>query len=382
MIPLLFVYTAFRRELSLLSVLPFVLPLSAFASYFGWHRSATGNFPRFSYGVGEPLAWYSVIQKGAGAMLVLGGVSVFFGVMMWVLWRRKSDFGIYMAFLVPLWFASLFQFLSGLYTAVASLLMVLFLPLGIILTYRLLTDGWVRLKRGWSQIGRRDRLASDLLLLLWFIGVLFYVIFLLPYSSVRYLLPLFPPFILLFVRLVEDRFASTKAVANVLSAGVIGTAVLGLLVAGADYELAVAQRDFAENDGAALKAEAEAQGHQAWFVGEFGFRYYMEQQGLQELPKDIVVSEGDLVIQSPLADPRLFSEEMKDRVDLIQTIGRPAMLPIRVTSFEARAGFYGHFWGLLPFSLSTSNIEEFLVYRVVPPHPTGGLIQQLLTPAN
>jgi hypothetical protein len=146
----------------------------------------------------------------------------------------------------------------------------------------------------------------------------------------------------------------------------VGTTLMGLLAAATDYEFAKAQRDFAANEGADLKRQAEAEGHQAWFVGEFGYRYYMEQQGLKELPKDVVIPEGDLVIQSPLADSRPFSEDMKDRVELIDTIRYPAISPLRVTNFAAGAGFYGHFWGLLPYSLAQGSVEEYLVYQVVP----------------
>ncbi|MDA8166415.1 MAG: glycosyltransferase family 39 protein [Actinomycetota bacterium] len=368
-IPLLFVYVLVRRRLSVLAVIPFILPLSSFLSFTVWQTIALGTLPRFSYGVGAPLAWYSVVQKGASAMLAIGGASIFFGVMMRVLWTRKWDVGLYFAFLVPLWFAGLFLFLTGHFTAVSAVLVILFLPLGIAVSYRLLAEGWGRIRSEWSGTARREHIASDLLLILWLTGVLFYVIFLLPYSSVRYLLPLFPPFILLFVRLVENRLPSRRAAARVLLGGFIGTTLLGLLLAAADYELALSQRNFALNQGAALKAQAQAQGHKAWFVGEFGFRYYMEKAGLKELPKNVVIPVGDLVIQSPLADPRLFSNDMRDRVHLIEIIGRNPVLPLRVTSFRSQAGFYGHFWGLLPFSLSTVDLEDYLVYQVVPPQP-------------
>lgn len=375
MIPLLLVYAVVRRELSLLAVLPFVLPLSAFASYFGWHHSATGAFPRFSYGVGEPLAWYSVIQKGVSAALSLGGATVFFGVLFRVLVVNKWDFAVYLALLAPLWVAAMAQYLAGQQELGVALLFILFLPLGIMLVYRVYDDGWKRLKAE-----RRDHVAQALFLLLWLSGVLFYVVVLLPYSSVRYLLPLYPPLIISFVRLVEDRFGSSPTlVKNILLAGVFGTTALGVLVAAADYELADVNRLFAQNEGARYGAQAAEEGHDLWFVGEFGFRYYMEQQGFRELPKDVVVPEGDLIIQSPLADPRPFSEDMMDKVELIDTVAYQSILPVRVTNFDAKAGFYGHFWGLLPFSVSTGSAEEFLVYKVVPPHPTGGILQEILT---
>ncbi|MFA6001189.1 MAG: glycosyltransferase family 39 protein [Thermoleophilia bacterium] len=364
-IPLLFAYALIRKELSLLAFIPFALPLSAFASYCVWHFSMLGIFPRFSYGVGEPLAWYSVIQKGASVFAAIGGTVVFFAVLMRVLLARKWDFTVYLVFLVPMWVAIMVQFASVQFSAWAAILSILLMPLGIMLLYRIFAEAWEGLEQE-----RRDRQAMNALLFLWLAGVLFYVIILLPYSSVRYLLPALPPLILLFIRLVEGRFAGSRNIQNLLIGGVMATAGLGLLVAEADYELAVANRDFAGNEGAAYGRQVAADDHRLWFIGEFGFRYYMEQQGFTELPKDRpeVLRDGDLIVQSPLADPRPFSDEMAERVELVETVGYSGMTPFRSISFKSKAGFYGHFWGILPFSLDFGNIEEYMVYRVVPEH--------------
>ncbi|MHB9054281.1 MAG: ArnT family glycosyltransferase [Thermoleophilia bacterium] len=363
-IPLLFVYALVRRRLTLLAILPFVLPLSSFASYAVWHYYVLGVLPRFSYGVGAPLAWYSIVQKGASVFATVGGAIVFFVVLMRMLLRKSWDFVVYLAFIVPLWFAALFQFLTGSYSAGAAVMTILFIPLGILFLYQVFVDGWQRLD---NHVHGKQ--AGDILLLLWLAGVLFYLVVLLPYASVRYLLPAFAPLILLFVRLVEDRIGDGKAVAGVLAAAVLMTAGLGFLVAGADYQLASANRSFAQSQGAGYGLTAAAEGHNVWFVGEFGFRYYMEQRGFRELPKDTVVPEGDLIIQSPLADPRPFSEVMERRVELIETIGYSGLLPIRTTSFSSKAGFYGHFWGILPWSVDFGNVEEYLVYKVIPEQP-------------
>lgn len=362
-IPLLLAYTLISRRFSLLAIIPLVLPLSSFLSYAIWHLDAAGFLPRFSYGVGEPLAWYSVVQKGGSAMLIIGGALIFFIVLMRVLLDRKWDFTAYLAFLIPLWFSFMVQYLAGKYSAAASILTVLFLPLGILLIYRVYADGGC-----WLKEEQRDKYAQTAFLLLWLTGVLFYEIVLLPYSSVRYMLPAFPVLILLFIRLAEDRYGATRAfLTRVLLVAVMTTAATGLLVAAADYDLASANRWFAWSKAPGYIERADSTGNNVWFVGEFGYRYYMEQLGLRELPKDTLVQEGDLIIQSPLADPRPFSEVMEDRVELIETIGYGGHLPLRVTNFNAEAGFYGHFWGLLPFSLALGNVEEYLVYEVVPP---------------
>jgi len=360
-IPLLFAYALVRRRLSMLAVLPFVLPLSSFVSYAVWHYSILGMVPRFSYGVGEPLAWYSIVQKGSSVFAAIGGAFVLFIVLMRVLLINRWDFAVYLAFIIPFWMSQLVQYKTGRASLAAAILSLLFIPLGILFLYRVFADGWQRL-RGEGL----ERQSGNFLLLLWLAGVLFYLVVLLPYASVRYLLPAFPPMILLFTRLVEDRFSQAGTVRNIMVAAILATAGAGLLAAGSDYQLAVANKAFAANEGARYGHQAESEGHKVWFVGEFGFRYYLEQQGFEELPKDTAIPEGDLVIQSPLADPRQFSEEMKNRVELIERVGYGGPLPLRTVNFNAQAGFYGHFWGILPLSVSTGYVEEYLVYQVVP----------------
>lgn len=360
-IPLLFAYALVRRRLSVLTILPFVLPLSSFASYAVWHYSILGMVPRFSYGVGEPLAWYSIVQKGSSVLAAIGGAFIFFIILMRLLVINRWDFTVYLAFIIPFWVSQFIQYRTGRSSLAAAFLSLLFIPLGILFLYRIFTDGWQRLRGGGLK-----KQSADLLLLLWLSGVLFYLVLLLPYASVRYLLPAFPPMILLFVRLLEDRFSQADTVRNIMLAAILATTGFGLLAAGADYQLASANQAFAENEGTRLGLQAESEGHKLWFVGEFGFRYYLEQQGFEELPKDTVIPEGDLVIQSPLADPRPFGEEMKNRVELIEKVEYGGPLPMRTVSFNANAGFYGHFWGILPLSVSAGYVEEYLVYQVVP----------------
>lgn len=359
-IPLLLVYAYLRKELSVLTILPFVLPLSSFVSYFAWHQIIAGILPRFSYGVGEPMAWYSLVQKAVNVAISFGGAVIFTGALMRVLLRTRWDFTIYATFMLPMFVSMYFQYRAGEYTAIAVILAVLFMPVGIIFIYKIYEEIINRLRTE-----ERERLADNVFLLLWLSGVMFYVVFLLPYSSVRYLLPIFPPAIILFLFLVERYYGLADRTARIVLLPVtVTTAILSLLVAGADYELASANERFARTDGRRLAREAGAEGGNVWFVGEFGFRYYMEQEGFVELPEDNLVPAGDIIIQSPLADPRSFSSELGDRVELVDTIPYDGTIPLRVTNFNAKAGFYGHFWGLLPFSIATGSVEDFLVYRV------------------
>jgi len=369
-IPLLLVYAIARRQLNLLSLLPFTLPLSSFASYLAWHVAVVGELPRFSYGEGAPMAWYSIIKKVSSAMVTLAEATVFFGVLYRVLVAKAWDYAVYLVLLIPIAIAIYSQYLSGYYSAPAALLAILLMPLGMLMVYQFYTRGWEWLK---SERTRPEETARTLLLLLWFGGVLFYVVVLMPYSSVRYLLPLFPPLILLLARLMEERFrASASQLRNLLIAAIVSTTGLGLLVSAADLEFAESNRTLAQTQAREMGAELAATGNQLWFVGEFSLRYYMEQEGFQELPLDTVPATGDIVIQSPLGNWRPFSEDVDHRVKKEDELHYGGVDPIRVTSYDANAGFYGSFWGVLPFSLSTGDIEKYLVYRILPPNDEEG----------
>lgn len=357
-IPLLFVYALWKKQLSLMSVAPFLLSLAVFFGFMGWHYSAAGSFPRFSYGVGEPLAWHSLIQKGASALLIIGGATIFFGVLMRVLLARREDAVFFVVFLVPFWILYAALYLAGKVGLMGALLSMALMPLGLLFLYRIFVDGWARLKA--SSIDR----GENLLLMLWLAGVLVYVVILAPYTSVRYLLPMYPALVLLFVRLAEDRLGiDTVVTRRVLAVGVVTTLLFGLLVSAADYQHASANRAFAETEGAAYAERLRQTGAKGWTIGEFGFRYYMKKQGYAPLPGDRTVDPYDIIVQAPLADPRIFSEELSDQVELLEKVEHRWVVPLRTTSFRSNAGFYGHFWGLLPFSIDSGPVEEFDIYE-------------------
>lgn len=357
-IPLLFVYALWKRRLSALSIAPLICGLSVFFAYMGWHYIHVGSLPRLSYGVGEPLAWHSLIQKGASTLLVISGATVFFGVVMRVLFARRDDAVFFVVFLVPFWILFSVLYLTGLASLTGALLSMALMPLGLLFVYRILMDGWARLKR--SAVDRGD----DLLMILWLAGVLVYVVILAPYTSVRYLLPAFPVIVLLFVRLTEDRMGvDTELTSGVLAAGVVATFMFGVLISAADYQHASANRVFAQSTGAEYAERLRESGARGWMIGEFSFRYYMEKQGFAPLPKDTTVDRNDIIIQAPLADPRAFSDELSDQVEMIEKVEYRWMLPLRTTSFRSNAGFYGHFWGILPFSIDFGPVEEFDIYE-------------------
>jgi 4-amino-4-deoxy-L-arabinose transferase-like glycosyltransferase len=362
-LPLLFFYALARKQLSLLTLLPLVLPISTFISFTVWYLVATGSPPSLSYihyTREEPLAAATIFQKLISLAATLGGAAVF----PLVLWRlistRKNDIAVYTCLLVPVAVWALVRYYNGEYGIAETVLLVLLVPLGAMLLYWTFAAGWQRTRQF-----RDGRSAQGVLVLLWSIAVLVSVVVFLPYSSVRYLLPLFPPVVLAFVWLVEERLgADSPGSKNLLAATVLATAAIGLLVAQADYELADSKRLFAENEAVALGERAAAGGNKLWFSSEFGVRYYMERQGFEELAAESVLNEGDLIVLPLLAGSDIPTSEQGSRLQLVDDIAPGALSPLRITDHRAGAGFYGSRWGLLPYSFSTGSIEEYLIYRV------------------
>ena len=92
--------------------------------------------------------------------------------------------------------------MSGEYTWAAGILQAVFYPAGLLVVYRFFNTGA-------DAVFANDRSEKDrdnIFLILWISGVLVYSILLLPYASTRYLLPLFPPVVLMFVSYARGVF--------------------------------------------------------------------------------------------------------------------------------------------------------------------------------
>jgi len=151
------------------------------------------------------------------------------------------------------------------------------------------------------------RLSARGFLGAWFCGVFLFCIIFYMTGSGRYLLPLTPPLVLMFVREAETVF-SARVRTLVLGGSIAATACLALLISAADYQFSNIYRDF----GTFLKSQRRTNS-QLWFTGEWGFRTYLEKIGGNELGcRDAGPQPGDWVAIPKLATPynTLFSESV------------------------------------------------------------------------
>jgi hypothetical protein len=105
-----------------------------------------------------------------------------------------------------------------------------------------------------------------------------------------------------------------------------------------------------------------------WFVGEWGFRYYMGEVGGRYLRSaDDAPQPGDIIVRPFLAGMHEMSVNVRRRAVLLQEIELQSRWPIRLMSFDANAGYYSHHWGYLPWAFSRAPLERIEIFEVRDP---------------
>ena len=202
----------------------------------------------------------------------------------------------------------------------------------------------------------------DLFLLVWFFTVLGYILLLFPFSAARYLLPAFPP--ALMILLNDPAWHVSSRMQRVGIGAVLGCALLfSLASAHIDYRLAESYRNIADRTGS-IRSRA-GQGTDIWYIGQWGMQYYMDRAGARYLyAGSDAPKAGDYVIVPQVAKLWSVSPALQERLVVVSTEAYDSPLPLRLFNNRSRAGFYAHFWGMLPFAFSAEPLEVFTIYRV------------------
>ena len=103
-------------------------------------------------------------------------------------------------------------------------------------------------------------------------------------------------------------------------------------------------------------------------MGEWGLRYYLEDQGLRYLTTyDLSPREGDRVVIPGLNCPWPLHEELQKRLGEPITMTVPGACAIRTMAPALGAGFYSDGYGVLPFAFSarTKPYDVLKIYPVV-----------------
>ncbi len=244
-------------------------------------------------------------------------------------------------------------------TGISPVLYIIFLTAALVLLAVIVVETCRQLARA----VRHKSVDTDFLfLVLWIAVMLTGTIAILPHATAKYALTFLAPVILIIFRELEAVPLSESWIRAAAIAAVVLTFFTGTAVAIADYQLASSYRDFVRD----LPSRYRTQGS-VWFIGEWGFRHYLEADGgryLSSTNED--VAEGDIIVSPSVADWPL-ADSVASRMRLVETVEAESAFPVRVMGTEASAGFYGTHWGMLPFALTTAPVEQFEVFLVGPP---------------
>lgn len=283
-------------------------------------------------------------------VVYLGGAAVFPMACLIFTRREAIDRIFFLLALVLAAFVSIFSGVLFGYRWHQALLTLVFLTSGFYFAYLIV-----------KNIIKKARNSDDVFLTLWFFGtIIFNAIF--TAVNVRYFLLAVVPAILLFFRLSHG----FKARKLFYTSALVITFLVGLMVSLADYIFADAYRSFARNEAQAYKENS----NKIWFVGHWGFQYYMEKEGFTALSsEDRAVNKGDKIIAALLPWPQPLGKGITGNMKLVAVLKPESFLPVRVMSREGHANFYSYVnypvsMGFLPYSFSKSELDTFLIYEV------------------
>lgn len=208
------------------------------------------------------------------------------------------------------------------------------------------------------QLPRSGYAPQTLLLIGWIGATLVYNMWLMPFGSARYLLPALPPLLILLLNALQDRPLRPALQVTLAFLAVL----LGLAAAISDYRLANSYRTMASEVQDYLAANPS---NSVWYIGKWGMRYYMDKAGAKLLRADSnQPRRGDLVIIPEMPKFWIPSRQLRARLQPGFTREFNSGLPLRLFQRKSGAGFYCHYWGLLPLSFSKSSDETFTILSV------------------
>jgi 4-amino-4-deoxy-L-arabinose transferase-like glycosyltransferase len=203
--------------------------------------------------------------------------------------------------------------------------------------------------------------ADSLLLMLWVFGTFVFTGFLNWAINARSVLPLIPATGILLARRADTLWATSirwRPAMLAIPLAVAGAVSLGLTWA--DTELANSARTAA----ALIEQKTRNQPGTVWFLGHWGFQYYMESFGARPVavddpphkPGDFLATAGD----------RLLFEVRPEFVASREAIEIPMLLGITTAQAKLGAGFYSSDLGPLPFAVGPVLPERYELIRLGP----------------
>jgi hypothetical protein len=205
----------------------------------------------------------------------------------------------------------------------------------------------------------KGRDADSMLLMLWVFGTFVFTGFLNWNINARSVLPLIPAAGILLARRVDTlRTHSIRWRPHLLAIPLAVAGGVSLWLTGADTELANSARTAA----AVIELKTRNQPGAVWFLGHWGFQYYMESFGAHAVVvEDPPQRPGDFLAVA--RNDRLF-EIRPEFVASREVIQIPMPLGITTIQRELGTGFYSSDLGPLPFAIGPVPPERYDLIRL------------------
>jgi hypothetical protein len=208
----------------------------------------------------------------------------------------------------------------------------------------------------------RNRNPESLLLALW-VGGIFVFASLLSWSvNGRTVAIMAAPVGILLARRLQQAPRPRKKPALLLIPILI-SALLGTLLNMADYRLAATAKEAADT----VARQIPDDGKTTWFFGHWGFQHYMESHGATAI--DTATTEmqyGDRVILPENNANLQIPDELMKHLRIADELTFPTFSLATTLHMKANAGYYSSVFGPLPFTFQQSPPEKYWVLTVVP----------------
>lgn len=357
LIPLLTVYSVFRKKTPVLWVPAMILPVLVLAGYQIATETMYGRgllFDAADYAGnlrGESGMQY--LKNGLNGITFLGGCVITTVLYIPLIWSRRVLFIFLVLTIVAvilLWIskdAGTVVFASG----AGSLDRHLAIEIPV---FAAGGAGILALSVR-DLIRRRD--SGSVLIMLWLTGTFVFAGFMNWTTSGRAILPAAPVAGILIARAMEENRALEGGLRNYLRFFPLAAALLiTLITAWADYGFADSARGAAEQ----IYSRHSGRGGVFWFQGHWGFQYYMESLGAKSVDwKRSSISRGE-VIATPLTNTNVQSlpDSIFTRMEEVESTPSSRFSTV---SAEAGAGFYSSNWGPVPYSIGPVFKDRYMV---------------------
>jgi 4-amino-4-deoxy-L-arabinose transferase-like glycosyltransferase len=358
LIPLLLLYSLWKRQRLGSWMLYLLIPVAILGGYQEWTGSLYGHgllsdvaaYVNFAH-VKHPMSFWGASTVG---LTFVGGCTLPALICIPWLWRRTFILGGCVAAAIGAAAAARGWFNVGSpfpkeHEGFLVVQLLLFIAGGISVLALAVSDVW----------RRRD--ADSVFLATWVAGTFMFAAYLNWTVNSRSVLPLIPAAAILIVRRLDGVQRPSGPAMRALIAPLVVSGLLSLWVARGDTTLANSAREAAQ----IIHNKTASQPGRVFFSGHWGFQYYMQSFGAQPLDlTQIKVTSADLIVQ-----PENNTNVVPIRVDLTsssEVIELPDRCWMATMCIDRAAGFYTSFWGVMPFTLGSVPDERYNLVRLLP----------------